>query len=415
MSLFESFAVLIVFTALFSIINYKFLKLPSTIGVMFIAMIVSLGVLVLGNIFPKNFEGLCHTVGALDFSGLLMEVMLSFLIFAGAFSTDVKTLGKELGPVLLLSTLGVLISTFLVGGLMYGFFQIVGINIPFIHCLLFGSLISPTDPIAVIAILRKYSIPKSLEVDIAGESLLNDGVAVVVFMSIARVAREGVESFSFGEVIQLFAEEALGGALFGAVLGFGAFYLLKMVKDHSIDILITLAVVMGGYLAAEWLHVSGPLTVVVAGLVLGLKKNANELKEEKKYVETFWENIDEILNAVLFLFIGVELIAITANLDTYRILYGLAAIPIVLLSRFLSVIIPMPVTKLRKHEPMKSVAILTWGGLRGGISVALALSIPQSMNGDLFVAITYIIVLFSILVQGLTIGNLVQRLKLSVE
>ncbi len=412
-NLFNAFTVLIVITTLFSIINKKFIKLPSTIGVLLIALVISLAMIALSAIYPATIAPVCEAVEALDFPELLMGVMLSFLIFAGAFHTNTRMLTREGWPVLIFATLGVLISTFVVGALTYLLLPVIGIHINFIHCLLFGALISPTDPIAVLAILKASQVPKNLETDIAGESLLNDGVAVVVFITILNIAEKGVDQVALTDVAVLFVREAIGGGCWGFVLGWIGFQLMKATQDDKIDVLITLAVVMGGYLSSEMMHISGPLAMVMAGLVMSAKTERNTLdKEDVEHVNIFWENVDEVLNAVLFLLIGAEIINVFREVKTNYILAGLIGIVIVLVARTISVALPLPLTSLRKHAPSKSMAILIWGGLRGGISVALALSLNNAMSKDLIVTMTYIIVVFSIVVQGLTISTLVKRLKL---
>lgn len=413
MNLFNAFTILLVLTALFSVLNKKLIKLPSTIGVMLIALVVSLLTIALSKAYPAVVQPVCQAVAKLDFSALLMEIMLSFLVFAGAFHTNTRVLTREGRPVLLFATLGVLISTFVVGGLMYVLLPFLGFSISFIHCLLFGALISPTDPIAVLAILKAANVPKNLEADIAGESLLNDGVAVVVFLTLFNIAEQGLEQTTALDVAGLFAREAIGGGVWGFLLGWASFYLMKIADDDKIDVMITLAAVTGGYWSSELLHVSGPLAVVVMGLVMSAKSEKDSLgKENTEHVNIFWENIDEVLNAILFLLIGVEVINIFQEVTQGFILAGFIAILVVLLARTISVALPLPLTKLRRQAPLKSLAVLIWGGLRGGISVALALSLKDTMNKDLIVTMTYIVVLFSIIVQGLSIGKLVQRLKL---
>lgn len=412
-NLFNAFTILLVLTALFSVLNKKLIKLPNTIGVMLIALVVSLLTIALSKACPATVQLVCQTVAKLDFSTLLMEIMLSFLVFAGAFHTNTRVLTREGRPVLLFATLGVLISTFVVGGLMYILFPFLGFSVSFIHCLLFGALISPTDPIAVLAILKAANVPKNLEADIAGESLLNDGVAVVVFLTLFNIAEQGPGQTTALDVAGLFVREAVGGGIWGFLLGWASFYLMKIADDDKIDVMITLAAVTGGYWSSELLHVSGPLAVVVMGLVMSAKSEKDSLgRENTEHVSIFWENIDEVLNAILFLLIGIEVINIFQEVTQGFILAGFIAILVVLLARTISVALPLPLTKLRHQTPLKSLVVLIWGGLRGGISVALALSLKDAMNKDLIVTMTYIVVLFSIIVQGLSIGKLVQRLKL---
>jgi CPA1 family monovalent cation:H+ antiporter len=345
----------------------------------------------------------------IDFRDVLMNFMLNFLLFAGAIHIDASKLKKQRWPIIILSTLGILISTILVGVAVYYLFQLFQRPIPLIYCLLFGSLISPTDPIAVLAILKDAKIPSSLEVKISGESLFNDGVAVVIFITIAEVARSGIEDISVISVGKLFLREAVGGLLFGAVLGYAGYYALRSVDDYKVEVMVTLAIVMGGYLIAGHMHVSGPLAMVVAGIITGNKVSEEILSDiSRDYLEKFWELIDEILNAVLFLMIGLEMLIIKINVTIMII--GTISILIVLIARWLSVFFPILLLRSKNHFEKHVVAILTWGGLRGGLSVALALSLSPDMHRDEFVLITYMIVVFSILVQGLSIGALAKRL-----
>jgi CPA1 family monovalent cation:H+ antiporter len=344
---------------------------------------------------------------SIDFHDVLMNYMLSFLLFAGAIHIDAGKLKKERLPVIALATAGILISTFFVGGTTWYLFGLFHINIPFIYCLLFGALISPTDPIAVLGILKQAKIPSSLELKISGESLFNDGVAVVIFISIAEVARSG--DFSMIDMTKLFLQEAFGGLLFGALLGYAGFRAMKSIDDYKVEVLITLAIVMAGYFIASYLHVSGPLAMVVAGIIIGNKAKGEGVSTlTRDYLGKFWELIDEILNAVLFLFIGLEMLIIKIN--PIILVIGAISIVVVLLARWISVVIPVYLLRFKVSFEKNAVAILTWGGLRGGISVALALSLGETMFRDVFVLITYIIVVFSILVQGLTIGRVAKKL-----
>ncbi|MEO1655703.1 MAG: sodium:proton antiporter, partial [Bacteroidota bacterium] len=325
--------------------------------------------------------------------------------------TDTITLMREKGIVLVYATLGVLISTFIVGGLMYLVCHALALPIHFIHCLLFGALISPTDPIAVLAILKDAKVPHQYEVDIAGESLLNDGVAVVVFLSIYEIADMGLAAVGPIEILQLFAEEALGGVIFGFVIGYIGFWLLKSIDVDVVDVMITLALVMGGYSLAEIIHVSGPLSVVVIGLTVSWYREKSQVVVAREQVDHFWDILDEILNAILFLLMG--LVLLTISFEVSYLVAGIVSIFVVLFARFISVIVPLPLTKLRCAKTVKAtVTLLTWGGLRGGISIALALTLSADMPRDLVVTMTYIVVVFSVIVQGLTVGRLVKRLKL---
>jgi len=401
---------LIVLTATFSYINVRFIKLPTTIGIMLISLICSLLIIWLGKYFPSVSIYIKSLIGSVDFETILMRAMLSFLLFAGAIHIDVQKLRKEIVPVITYSTIGVMISTAFIGTAMYFIFQIFDMQVPFIYCLLFGSLISPTDPIAVLGILKQARIPPSMEIKISGESLFNDGVGVVVFISLLDIALMGGDNHGIVQTSLLFLKEAGGGIAWGLILGYGGFYLLKSIDHYQVEVLITIAVVMGGYLLASDLHVSGPLAMVVAGIIIGNKGTREAMSDTTKdYVHKFWELIDEMLNALLFLLIGFEMIIL--SFDNRVILIGLMAIIISLTGRYFSVFIPTLFMSYKKTFDRTMLPILTWGGLRGGISVALALSLPKGEFRSIIVSITYIIVVFSILVQGLTIGKLARKLK----
>ncbi|QHS57557.1 sodium:proton antiporter [Mucilaginibacter sp. 14171R-50] len=406
----EIITITIVLAALFAYINHRFIKWPPTIGIMALSLISSVLLVLLGNSRSLLSEKAIQLANSVDFQDVLMNFMLSFLLFAGAIHIDAGKLKKERWPVLLLATIGILISTALVGVMTWGLFQLFALPIPFIYCLLFGALISPTDPIAVMGILKQARIPSSLEIKIAGESLFNDGVAVVIFISIAQIARSVGGDFSAADVGKLFLQEAVGGLVFGALLGYLGFLALRSIDDYKVEVLLTLALVMGGYTLASHLHVSGPLAMVVAGIITGNKAKEEGMSDETRdYLDKFWHMIDEILNAVLFLFIGLEMLIIKIN-STVMIIGGITIL-IVLLARWLSVVFPVMLLRYKIKFENNAIAILTWGGLRGGISVALALSLGSNMYRDEFVLITYIVVVFSILVQGLTIGKLAQKLQ----
>lgn len=413
--MYQSFTIILSLAALFSFINHKWLKLPSTIGLMILALIFS-GIVILSNSFiPATYGFLCQVVADIDFRTILLDVMLSLLLFAGAMHINLSDLSKEKLPVFLFATLGVVLSTFLVGSLLYfsaGFFDL---SLPFLHCLLFGALISPTDPIAVTSILKSAGISKSLDLKIEGESLFNDGIGVVVFTTILMLTgkeREN-EGFGFTEVLRLLGEEAIGGILFGLLLGWIGFRLLKSIKDDpKICMMITLAIVLGGYSMATLIHVSGPLSMVVTGLIIGNKiANPSFSSEARQLLYTIWDMMDDILNAVLFVMIG--LFIHTLSFDFALLLLGCLSILIVLIARFASVGITYSLLKHTEHHPLHTIILLTWGGLRGGISVALALSLSESLSGKAILFITYIVVIFSIIAQGLTIGKLVRRLKMA--
>jgi CPA1 family monovalent cation:H+ antiporter len=401
--------IIIVLTAVFGYINAKFIKLPGTIGTMILSIVASLCIVGIGLFSSNFFQKTIEIIRSIDFHTALMKVMLSFLLFSGAIQIDINMLKKESISIITFSTIGVLLSTFIVGGVMYFVSQWFGLSIDFIFCLLFGALISPTDPIAVLGILKHSKIPASLEIKIAGESLFNDGVAIVIFITISEIINAGIENVTFLKISWLFLKEAGGGILFGVILGYIGFLILRSIDNYIVELLITLAIVMGGYLLASSLHISGALAMVVAGIITGNKSRDKGMSvNTRDYIDKFWKMIDEVLNAILFLLIGFEMLIVRF---TFTLLWlGCIAIIIVLLARFISVAIPISVLKYKKTFEKNAIPILTWGGLRGGISVALALSLPESMFGDVFVSITYIIVLFSIMVQGLTIGKFAKKL-----
>ncbi|NNG46952.1 MAG: sodium:proton antiporter [Deltaproteobacteria bacterium] len=409
MGLFEIAAVLIVLTALFSYVNYRTIGLPTTIGVMVISMLVSLGIagmgmFGLGAVQRQSAE----ILGGIDFNKALLHGMLSFLLFAGALHIKLEDLSGQKWVVALLATAGVMASTFLVGGLSWLLLKVLGIPIPFIHCLLFGALISPTDPVAVLGILKTVGIPKSLEIKIAGESLFNDGIGVVVFLILLELSGGGVD-VTVRKVFSLFLTETVGGAALGLLFGFLAYRMLKGVNNNQVEVIITLALVMGGYTLADSMHTSGPIAIVVAGLLIGNRGRAFAMSDlTREHLDAFWELVDGILTAVLFLLIGLEIQVIPFN--RAYVIAGIAGIGVTLLARWISV--GMTVGALRPFRRFSpgTVRILTWGGLRGGISVALALSLPVGPQRDVILVMTYITVVFSIIVQGLSLGKVVKRI-----
>ncbi len=402
-------ATLITLSALFSYLNHRYLRLPTTIGVMLFALVLSLMLIAFGMFDPRIEQFAEKFLAEIDFNKALMLGMLSFLLFAGALHININDLARHKWVILTLASGGVLLSTVIVGTLTWWLLAAFGLQLSFVYCLLFGALISPTDPVAVLGILKTAGVPKSLETKIAGESLFNDGVAVVVFIVLFRIATGGAE-VSPGGIAGLFLLEALGGLLFGLAIGFAAYAMLKSVDSYQVEILITLALVMGGYALAHAMHVSGPIAIVVAGLLIGNHGRLLAMsKTTRQHLDTFWELLDEILNAVLFVLIGLEILLLVFTRQYF--LAGLLAIPIVLLARLLSVGLPIALMRQVRSFSPHVIKILTWGGLRGGISVALALSLPPGPERNLIVAITYIVVVFSIAVQGLTVGKLVASSK----
>ncbi|PQO34610.1 sodium:proton antiporter [Bremerella cremea] len=488
MSFFNIAGILVALAAAFAFINHKLLKLPTTVGLMLLAMLHAVALLLIDWIVPEAgaLTAVETLVGSIDFDQTLMEGMLGYLLFAGALHVDLNDLKKQSAAIALLATIGVLTTTFIVGGLTYVITGWLGIEVRFIYCLIFGAIVAPTDPIAVLGIVKSLGAPKPLETKIAGESLFNDGVGVVVFIALLGIAGLGghgethedlekkddsnhVAQLSdedlgnpsnvdgdapadvldaaevpaplenepshdvekHGEkaettamdVAKLFALEAGGGLALGFVLGLIAFYLLRSIDHYATEILLSLAVVTGGYALAMTLHLSGPLAMVVAGLILGNHGRSLAMSDKtREHLDTFWELVDELLNAVLFVLIGLEVLVLSFKVP--YLLAGALAIPAALLARFLSVgTVVTALKKLTNREfTPHAIKVLTWGGLRGGISVALALSLQEEIHaqqsqydnvGELILTMTYVVVAFSILVGGLTMGPMLRQLGLA--
>ena len=406
-SLFHTIAILLVLAALFSYVNYRYIGLPASVGLIVMALVLSFSLEIMGAL-GFGMEGhAAHLLASINFNQTVLHGMLGFLLFAGALHINLHDLARQRWTVLLLATVGVILSTLLIGFLTWWMLSLAGIHLPMLYCLLFGALISPTDPIAVLAILKRIDAPKSLEMQIAGESLFNDGIAVVLFLILLGLAGGG-EHATIVEVVSLFAKEALGGVIFGLIAGGFAFWLLRGVDQYPVAIMITLALVTGGYALAEVLHVSAPIAMVVAGLIIGNHGRHLAMTETTRHhLDIFWELVDEILNAVLFVLIGLEVLVVVYT--KVHLIASIIAIPIVLLARFVSVGLPLGLLRRIQDFSTNAVTILTWGGLRGGVSVALALSLPAGPQRNLIVPITYAVVAFSIIVQGLTIGKLLAR------
>ena len=411
MELYYTFSVLIVLASLFAYLNLRFLKLPGTIGIMIIAMLVSLAIRLVGvEFFPETTRDLYNLIKDFDFYEILMGAMLNFLLFAGALHVNFSDLKDHKWPILTYASVSVVLSAFLISGLLYYVAPLFGISIPYIYCLLFGTLISPTDPIVVLGILKQAKVPKAIETKITGESLFNDGVAVVMFAVVLKIATDLNFEASFTSVSTLFLLEAGGGILLGAILGYTASNAMKKCDDYKVSVLITLSIVMGGFLIAKQLHFSSPLAMVIAGLIIGnYGKKVAMSEETRDYLGKFWELIDEIMNAILFLFIGFELLMLP-DLEK-QLLLGVAAIFICLLARTLAIFIPASTILRRNTFTRGSLITMVWGGIRGGVSIALVMSIPNSAGEikDLLLEITYIVVLFSIIVQGLTVGKVANK------
>ncbi|MFC1660148.1 cation:proton antiporter [Gemmatimonadota bacterium] len=434
MTTFDLLALLISLTAFFGWVNHRFVRLPATVGLMIISMAFSLALVALGKAGVGGTDLLAQVLGQVDFGEALLHGMLGALLFAGALHININDLRENKWVISLLATVGVIVSTVLVGTGAWIIFRWIGFEIPFVFALLFGALISPTDPIAVGAILRKAGVPRSLFIKITGESLFNDGVGVVLFLLILELSTGGsghgageavsavvqagsdaqhasdTTGITLGQILNVLGVEVVGGLVFGGVMGWIVYRMLKSVDAYQVEILLTLAVVTGGYALAQLLHVSGPLAMVVAGLLIGNRGRSLAMSEETiRHLDSFWELADEFLNALLFVMIGIEVLIL--DYAPGYLLAGVLAIPLILASRMVSV--ALPVTALRPFRAFSPhvVKILTWSGLRGGISVALALSLPQGPFRDLLVTATYVVVVFSIVFQGLTVGPAARKLS----
>ena len=408
MDLLQIASLLIVLAAAFGTINYLFLRLPSSIGIMIVALLASLAVMGLDVLLPElgMADQVRSVVTGIDFSEALLEGMLGLLLFAGALHVKLSDLQKQWRLVALMATIGVALSTIVAG---VGFSWITGM--PLLIALVFGALISPTDPVAVLGVLRQANLKKSMETKIAGESLFNDGVGYVVFLVLVGIAfpSDHGHASGLGAAAQLFFQEAVGGAALGIGLGFLTFRLMRRINEYSLEVLITLALAFGGYSLAVYLHVSAPIMAVCAGLLIGDIGTQHAMSDETQdYVDAFWKLIDEILNAVLFLMIGFEVFAVAFSMDA--IVAGVLAIALSLLARLLAVAVPVMILKPFREFSNGVIPIMTWGGLKGGISVALALSLPDSEWKPVILTATYVVVVFSIIIQGLTIAPLAKRL-----
>lgn len=405
MHLFDILAILLSLAAAFSWINHRFIRLPTTIGLMLLALLLSLGLL----IAPLDSEwqaALKQLLEDVHFEDTVLHGMLGFLLFAGALHVDLHDLARQKWVIAILASASVIGATLLIALGGWLLFRLIGLDVPFIYCLLFGALISPTDPIAVLGILKGAGAPESLNTKITGESLFNDGVAVVLFLTLLGIATGAKEPSLLG-ALGMLGYEALGGALMGFLSGGLVLLMLSRVDDYQVEILLTLALATGGYALAEHLHLSAPIAIVVAGLMIGNHGRQRAMSEKtRQHLDDFWELVDEILNAVLFVLIGLEVLVL--ELSGGPLLAGALAIPLVLASRALSVGLPIGMMRRMRDFAPGTVTLLTWAGLRGGISIALALSLPAGETRDILVSVTYVIVVFSILVQGLTLGPLVR-------
>ena len=422
MEILELSTILLILASAFSLINIRILKLPMTIGLMILAIVLSVVVLSVGVIYPPFLEEATSLTQKLDFSELLVNVMLPFLLFAGAISVNVHELLKDRATILFLASFGVLFSTFVVGtGVHYliqmPVFGLQELGLSYVDCLLFGALIAPTDPIAVLAMVKKMNLSSITETRIAGESLFNDGIGVVVFLTLLNIKIDGVENITAASVGSLFVTEVIGGVLLGAVMGYLGLKLLKYIENEhtELEVLVTLSLVLLLPIISHKFHFSAVLGVVVMGLFLN--QNIDADKEEDglqramgDYVYKFWHLLDETLNAILFILIGIEILPIFSSFQSSFIFVALMVVPLVVIARWIGVSIPIGILSLKKSFEKRTALIITWGGLRGGLSVALALNLPETLGEGkgLIMFLTYAVVLFTILVQGLTLKKIVK-------
>lgn len=408
MSAFETLAALLTLAAAFAYVNHRWIRQPASIALMAMTLGLSLTLLAVDRMGWVEVESLTLVLDRISFDDTLLHGMLGALLFAGALHIRVDDLREEKLAVSILALVGTLLSTFIVAGLAYGALRALGLPVAFGYCLLFGALISPTDPIAVLGILKQARVPHSMEIQITGESLFNDGVGVVIFTTVLGVVAHG--ETTAGATVVLFLRETVGGAVFGLATGYITFSLLRSIDHYQTELLLTIALVLGGYALAEHLHVSAPISSVVAGLVIGNEGRAHGMSDvTRDHLDKFWSLIDEILNAVLFVLVGFEVMRLTLTKDA--VVAGVIMIPIVLVARLISIALPVTAMARRTKFPPGTIRVLTWGGLRGGISVALALSTPHGPQKDLIVTMTYVVVAFSILVQGMTLGKLARRFR----
>ncbi|MCK4607871.1 MAG: sodium:proton antiporter [Gammaproteobacteria bacterium] len=414
MSFYTITSIVLTIAVLIGYLNCRFIKMQPTVAITMGSLILSFVLILIGEL---GFHGLEYSVREMlrqiPFHDLLINGMLSFLLFSGALRIDINHLKKQKWEITVLALGGTIASTILIGYLTFYLLPLFDIHIKLIYCLMFGALISPTDPISVLATFKELDVPKKLAVIVEGESLFNDGVGIVIFITLYQLVTNG-HAITFHETSLLFLRQAVGGIVFGGMLGLAAYWLMKPIDDHKIEILITLTIVTGGYTLARFLGISGPLAMVVAGIFIGNRgRNFSMSAKTVKSLDNFWELVEEILNTILFLLIGLELLAI--NISSYQIIAALIAIPVVLLVRAIVVTTPMSIFKIWNKYPNGVIRILIWGGLRGGLALALALSLPQGYHHDLIISMTYAVVAFAIVVQGITIKPLVRKNKYTLR
>lgn len=408
MNLFLIIALLVIVSAGYSYINARFIKLPITIGIMLIATVVSILIIIFDHVNPSFSKYLTALAKNIDFSEAVLNIMLGFLLFSGSFNLDTKKLKREMRPVLMLSTIGVILSTAVFGGLFYGVMSVFNIHIPLLYCFLFGALVSPTDAVAVSAIITKSKLPSHLETIITGESLFNDGVGLVLFVTILELVERNTGHIELGKTIVLFCREVFGGIGLGLICGYFVNRLMHSINDFQTIVLLSLALVMGLSVMATLWHLSVPLAVVSAGIINGVRSINNSNKENShQSLERFWKLIDEILNSILFVMIGLQIVELPF-LNNYW-LTGIVSIVLILVARWISILIPMTFLKRSLELNYSNITIMTWAGLRGGISIALALSLPHNHFRYVILAGAYFIVIFSVIVQGLSLNKLIGR------
>lgn len=413
MTTFQIIAVILTVAAAGGYLNYRFIGFPATIGHMAFALLLSVAAIAAGKVGWLDIEPIRDVVNGIDFSEVVLHGMLSYLLFAGALHINFNDLKSVKWPVGILATVGVVLATFITGTLTWYAAQLVDLNLPYIYALLFGALISPTDPIAVLSILKQAGASKNIYTKVGGESLFNDGVGVVVFLAILAAATSGTK-FDPSHFFMAFAYESLGGMALGGIIGWATYRLLRSIDDYKVEVMLTLALVTGGYAFAEYLHLSAPLCMVVAGLIIGNQGRTFGMSDTtRRHIDVFWELIDEVLNAVLFLLIGLEILVVT--LSGQSVALGLLAIVAVLLARLVSVGVPITVMRLTQNFERGTIRLLTWGGLRGGLSIAMALSLPAGEEKTIILTLTYIVVLFSIFVQGLSFQSGIKMIMKNVK